>query len=146
MTHTVFIASDHAGVSLKEYLVNQNELDLINLGPYSNDSVDYPRYAKLLCDNSKSEINKGANDTNVRGILICGSGIGMSICANRHPWIRAALCCDKNFAELSRQHNNANVLILPARFITNDAALKIVKTFLDVPFEGGRHQRRIDMI
>ena len=146
MTKTIFISSDHAGVSLKEYLVKQEELDLIDLGPYNIDSVDYPRYAKLLCDNIKSEIDKGADDTEVMGILICGSGIGMSICANRHPWIRAALCCDKIFAELSRQHNDANVLVLPGRFINNEVGLKIVKTFIHMPFTGGRHQRRIEMI
>ena len=141
---TIFIASDHAGLSLKEYLTNKNDLELIDLGPHTLDSVDYPIYSKLLCDNMKGEMDKGSKD--VMGILICGSGIGMTISANRHPWIRAALCCDKIFAELSRQHNDANVLVLPGRFISNEVSYKIVNTFLNVPFSGGRHQRRIDLI
>ena len=127
----------------KRVFNNTKGFGLINVGPCRR-KVDYPIYSKLLCDNMKVEMDRGNND--VKGVLICGSGIGMSISANRNKWIRAALCCDRIFSELSRQHNNANVVILPGRFLPNDMAYKIVRTFLDTKFEGGRHERRLKQI
>ena len=135
----LFIASDHAGFELKKKLLENTNLDLIDLGPYNSDSVDYPDLAHLLC----RKITKSGN---VRGILLCGSGIGMSMTANRYPFVRAALCHCPEFAELSRKHNNANVLVMPARFIDFETAIQCINIFLDTEFEGGRHQRRIKKV
>ena len=133
---TLFIASDHAGFELKQKL--KTSFDLEDLGPDSDESVDYPDYAKALCEKVLA--------TNSKGILLCGSGIGMSITANRFQGIRAALVNSEELAALSRQHNDANVLILAARFIYEDQAQKIVNTWLNTDFEGGRHQRRVEKI
>lgn len=131
----IFIASDHAGFELKEYL--KNHFDLLDLGTNDGMSCDYPVFAKKLCNQIKE---------NDRGILICGTGIGMSIVANRFKNIRAALCFNEEMAVLSRQHNDANVLVLGARIISAETARNCVEKFLSTNFEGGRHQRRLELI
>lgn len=138
----IVIASDHAGFFLKEkikdYLQNEG-YEILDVGTYSSVSVDYPEFAfkaieKLL--QGKAE----------RGILLCGTGIGMSIFANRFPKIRAALCHEPFSATLARKHNDANVLVLGGRLIGDGLAVEIVKAFLSTEFEGGRHARRIALI
>jgi len=138
----IVIASDHAGFHLKEkikeFLQKENH-DVIDVGCFSAESVDYPEFgAKAI----EKILNKEAE----YGILICGTGIGMSIVANRFPGIRAALCHEPFSAKMSRLHNNANVLVLGGRIIGEGIALEIVKTFFETPFEGGRHERRINLI
>jgi ribose 5-phosphate isomerase B len=137
------IASDHAGVEMKNRLV----AELKKLG-YQPDDIggqdatkpdDYPDYAHPLA----SEVSKGQAQ---RGILLCGSGVGMDIVANRYPGVRAALAWEPEIGELSRKHNNSNVLVLPARFMTDDQAVKTMKVWLDAKFEGGRHERRVEKI
>ena len=138
MKKKIFIASDHAGFDLKTKL-NKHFSSIIDLGTNSNKSVDYPDFANKLTHeilNNKESI----------GILICGSGIGMSIAANRHPNIRAGLVHNAELAKLIRQHNNANVLVLPGRFIDVQEAIKCVENFLNTEFESGRHKKRIDKI
>jgi len=139
MKDKIFIASDHAGFDLKNELIRHFEGKFKDLGTVSNDSVDYPDYAELLVNN----INKTKNS---KGILICGSGVGMSIAANRNSSIRAGLAFNSEVAELVRKHNNANVLVLPGRFIDVQEAIKCVDNFLKTIFEGGRHQKRIEKI
>lgn len=138
---TVAIGCDHCGVDYKnriiEYLTN-NGYKCINLGTDSTESVDYPVYADKVCDC----INSGKAEY---GILICGTGIGMSIAANKHKGIRAAVCGDIKSAELTRQHNDANVLCIGALIIGFVTAREIVKTFLENQFIGGKHKKRIDM-
>jgi ribose 5-phosphate isomerase B len=139
----IVIASDHAGFELKEtiikHIVNKAINTVEDFGPYSDDRVDYPDFAHKLSSAVEN------NDFDL-GILICGSGNGISIAANKHKGIRAALCWNEELATLSRQHNNANVLSLPARFIEVDIAIKCVDAFLSAEFEGGRHQLRVDKI
>lgn len=135
---TVYIASDHAGFELKEKILSLNP-SFKNLGPDSEDRVDYPDFAKKVC----SQI---AENNESFGILICGSGQGMSISANKFPQIRAALCTSLELAELSRAHNNANVLCLSSRLVEEKLNLKILKRFFATDFEGGRHQQRVDKI
>ena len=135
----IFIASDHAGFDLKQNLLNQFPKILTNLGTNSDQSVDYPDFAHILINEVKSSSN------NV-GILICGSGVGMSIAANRDPNIRAGLVHNAEIAKLVRQHNDANVLVLPGRFIDVQEAIKCVENFLNTEFESGRHKKRIDKI
>ncbi|WP_158047286.1 ribose 5-phosphate isomerase B [Skermanella pratensis] len=134
------IASDHAGfdfkASLKDSLAGQG-YEMVDLGAHSTDSVDYPDIAAALA----AAIRDGTAE---RGILICGTGIGISIAANRHAGIRAALCHDTTGARLSRQHNDANVLVMGARVTGIEVAKDCVATFLATPFEGGRHSRRVD--
>ncbi len=142
ITDTVIIGCDHAGVdlktSIKNYLTSQN-ITLIDCGTNNEESVDYPDFGQ--------KVAKTVIDTpNAYGILICGSGIGISIAANRYPQIRAALCHQSELAKLSRQHNNANILALGARFIDQAEALRCVKTFLTTEFEGGRHQNRVEKL
>lgn len=135
----IILACDHAGYPLKEEIkkfFNKENITTIDVGTYSTDSVDYPDYAKL--GNAKVL----ESDNNI-GIFICGSGIGMSICANRNPKIRAALCWSPAIAALSRQHNNANVLVLPGRFMNKRKAIRIVKEFLTSQYEAGRHAKRL---
>lgn len=135
----IILASDHAGYELKEGIkkfFNDENIITIDVGTYSKDPVDYPDFAK------KGALKVLEDPRNV-GIFICGTGIGMSIAANRNPKIRAALCQDENFALLARSHNDANVLILPGRYIKIKKAIKIIKVFLTTEFEGGRHSRRI---
>lgn len=138
----IVIASDHAGYELKEKI---KELLLIlnhttkDLGPFSSDSVDYPDYAHPLAD----AVESGEFDF---GIAICGSGNGINMTVNKHQGIRSALCWNDEIAALARQHNNANICSLPARFVSSETALQIVETFLKEEFEGGRHERRVNKI
>ena len=136
------IGSDHAGYILKEkikdFLINK-DISVIDLGPFSIDSVDYPDYAKKV---AKRVVLKKSD----LGILICGSGTGMAITANKFKGIRAAQCYNKSSTILSRQHNNANVICLGARILKKNEALKLVFYFLNTKFEAGRHQKRINKI
>ena len=138
----IVIASDHAGVDLKARLIEligEAGHEIQDLGPAATGSVDYPDYAHAVAE----AVADGRAD---RGILICGTGIGMSLAANRHPRIRAALCHDALTAEMARLHNDANVLCVGAR-TTGDAVVEqIVRIFLTTAFEGGRHQRRVEKI
>jgi len=136
------IGSDHAGFKLKnELLVHLLEkgLELQDFGPDTADSVDYPDYAHKVAES----VSTGENNL---GILICGSGNGVCITANKHKGIRAALAWEEEIAALARQHNNANVLCVPARFVSKTKAYKIVDAWLDAKFEGGRHQNRVSKI
>ena len=137
----VLIASDHAGFKLKQILIEelQGEIKFEDLGPFSENSVDYPDYARLVA----KEIQNNNYDF---GLLICGSGIGISIAANRHRGIRAALCTSEFHAEMSRKHNDANIIALGARVTPLTEMFSIVSKFLDTEFEGGRHQNRIEKI
>ena len=138
----VILASDHAGFKLKEeikkFLIRKRE-KVLDLGTKNNSSVDYPDYAHLL----SKRILKAKDQF---GILVCGSGAGMSMAANKHKNIRAALCYDVKSTKLSRLHNNANVMTIGARLTKKKIALKCVSTFLNTSFEGGRHSRRIKKI
>lgn len=134
----IAIASDHRGYQLKKNLIAHFR-NLLDLGCDSEESVDYPDFAQKIAQC----ITDGKNQY---GILICGSGIGMSIAANRFPNVRAALCLNEEFAKRSRIHNNANVLVLAADFINTETAIKIATSFLANEFEGGRHQNRIDKL
>ena len=135
----IVIASDHAGYDLKQNLLNQFPQILTNLGTNSAQSVDYPDFAHILVNEVKSSSNN-------LGILICGSGVGMSIAANRDSSIRAGLVYNAEIAKLIRQHNEANVVGLPGRFIDVQEAIKCVENFLNTEFESGRHKKRIDKI
>ena len=131
----IFISSDHAGFTLKKKIVNylsKKKLPFKDLGHFSDKSVDYPIYAHKLADNVKK------NKKNV-GILICGSGTGMNIAANKHRNIRAAQCFSMKSTKLSRLHNDANVITLGSRLISKNNALKYISVFLNTKFEGGRH-------
>ena len=142
----LLIASDHAGFDLKEALKKHSMemgVAFTDLGPTSTSSVDYPDYANLLCERLSSSASQGA----ALGILICGSGVGVSIAANRHPEIRAVLAESEEVAKLGREHNHANVLCLGARIVSEDLALKIVRSFLQAkPDPGERHMRRIQKL
>jgi ribose 5-phosphate isomerase B len=136
---TVAIAADHAGVALKDVLAGELAAlgyRVVDLGTKGPDSVDYPDFARAL-----AETVAGAKAW--WGVLVCGSGIGMSIAANRNPGVRAALVHDALSARLSRQHNDANVIALGARLIGEDVAKDCVRVFFSTPFEGGRHERRV---
>ena len=139
---TVCIASDHAGYSLKEdiknYLINKN-VSIYDLGPYNGNSVDYPDYAKKLAKRVK--LRKSGV-----GILVCGSGTGMAISANKIKTIRAAVCYNMKSTRLSRQHNNANIIAIGSRLIKKKLSIKLIEIFLKTKFEGGRHLRRIKKI
>lgn len=137
----VLIASDHAGYELKEQIkVHFNQdFEFEDLGTNSLESVDYPDFAHKLAE-------RVVKDSNQYGVLICGTGNGMAMTANKHEGVRAGLCWSKEIATLIRQHNNANILVMPARFIPNATAFEIFDTFFHTDFEGGRHQRRIDKI
>ncbi len=136
----IAIASDHAGFELKEKLKDYlSDYDIGDFGAYSSESIDYP-------DTGFKASQAVANKKCDRGILICGSGIGMSIVANKVKGIRAALCTNVTLAKLSRRHNDANILILPGRFIHFDYATKIIVAWLNTDFDEGRHKRRIDKI
>jgi ribose 5-phosphate isomerase B len=139
---TVAVASDHAGVDLKAALkddLSRLGYKVLDLGPATADSVDYPDYGNALADAITSGKAKA-------GVAICGSGIGISIAINRHKGLRAALVHDEATAKLARQHNNANVLALGARATPPAAAQAIVKSFFTTEFEGGRHARRVDKL
>ena len=134
------IACDHAGYEMKEFLVGYLDArgyEVIDFGTHSPESVDYADFAHPLAE----AIEKGEL---VRGIGLCGSGEGMAMTLNKHQNIRAGLCWNAEVATLIRQHNDANVIVFPARFITNDEAVAMLDTFLATPFEGGRHVRRIE--
>jgi len=139
---SILIGSDHAGFNLKAFLkevMEQGGLQVVDVGCAADISCDYPDYARLLCERIQ-------NGEASRGILICGTGLGMSIAANRFKGIRAALCSSEYQARMSRAHNDANVLIIGGRITGTEHALAILRTWLETPFEGGRHQRRIDRI
>lgn len=141
-TETIPIASDHAGFALKEKLARalaDMGYDVENLGTSSEVSTDYPDYAHPLA----REVSEGKAR---RGVLLCGTGLGMSYVANRYPNVRAGVAWTPEVAKLAREHNDSNVLVLPARFVTEAEALEILKTWLATPFEGGRHERRVDKI
>lgn len=134
------IGCDHAAFDLKEKiksLLSELSISVHDVGPFSTDSVDYPDFANQVA----SGVSTGEFD---RGILLCGTGLGMSMAANRFPHVRAALCSDLFSAIMSRQHNDANILVMGARVIGDALALEIVRTWLKTPFEGGRHQARLD--
>ena len=137
----IFIASDHAGYQLKNSIVLKLSKiqKIIDLGPYSKDSVDYPDFAKKL--SKKVASTKGSF-----GILVCGSGMGMAIAANKAKNIRAALCYSKKNTKLSRLHNNANIITLGEKLINKNKAFSLIKIFLSTKFEGGRHLRRVKKI
>ncbi|MBQ8749537.1 MAG: ribose 5-phosphate isomerase B [Clostridia bacterium] len=137
----IYIGSDHAGYAQKQKVIEylkKNDIEYIDVGPFNEERTDYPIYAKLVCENIKDEQDKG--------ILVCGSGIGMSICANRYSHIRACLAVNKKMAYLGRHHNNANVLVLQGRNKCTCTNIKITKTFLNETFDGGRHIDRINML
>ena len=138
MNKKIFIASDHAGYEMKTKL-NEFFNSFIDLGTNSVDSVDYPDFAHKLT----SEVLKNAGSL---GILICGTGVGMSIAANRTIGIRAGLVNSVEVARLIRQHNDANVLVIPGRFMNDDEAKNCVKVFIDTQFEAGRHKKRVEKI
>ncbi|MCQ2285638.1 MAG: ribose 5-phosphate isomerase B [Bacteroidales bacterium] len=133
--------ADHAGFELKEFLKKEfeNQFEWKDVGTYSSDRVDYPDFAHPLAE----AIAKGEYQ---KGILICGSGNGVAMTANKHANVRAALCWNVDIARLARQHNDANVLVLPARFISQEYACEIVKAFFETDFEGGRHINRVHKI
>ena len=138
----VCIASDHAGFLLKNNIKNlliDNNISTIDLGPLNNKSVDYPDFAKKVSNRIKS----GKSDV---GILVCGSGTGMAITANKIKGIRAAVCYNFKSTRLSRQHNNANIISLGSRLINKKDAFKLISIFLETKFEGGRHLKRIKKI
>ncbi len=138
----IAVGGDHAGYDLKKVLIEYlNDLgyEIKDFGTYSDESTDYPDYVHPLA----REIEKGNYDF---GIVICGSANGVSMSANKHKGIRAALSWKPEIAKLAREHNDANVLALPARYVSEDEAKKIVDAFLNSDFEGGRHQRRVDKI
>ncbi len=136
----IAIGSDHAGVKLKEIIKQKfTDINFTDVGTYTEESCDYPDYIGSVA----REVTSGSAEM---GIAICGTGIGASITANKFPGIRAALCTNCLMAEMSRRHNNANVLVLGARILGEDLALKIIQTWLSSQFEGGRHQRRLEKI
>ena len=137
----IFIASDHAGYKLKNSVISKfsKTNKITDLGPNTSDSVDYPDFAKKL--SKKVASNKGSF-----GILICGSGMGMAITANKFKNIRAALCYSMKNTQLSRLHNNANIITLGERLINKNKAFNLIRVFLNTKFEGGRHLRRVKKI
>jgi len=139
----IFIGSDHAGFNLKkmiiDYILENFEIEVLDKGTYSENTCDYPDYAIEVCKEILNNPDSG-------GILICGTGIGMSIAANKFDTIRAALCTNTTMAKFARLHNDANVLCLGARIIGTELAKDIVKTFLTTTFEEGRHKKRIEKI
>lgn len=138
----ISLGNDHAGTSYKtaisEYL-RSRQIDIINHGTDDEDSVDYPDFVHPVA----SDVEKGVSDY---GIIICGSGNGASMTANKHAGVRSALCWNNEIVSLARSHNNANILSIPSRFTSLPQALEMVKTFLDTDFEGGRHSRRVAKI
>jgi ribose 5-phosphate isomerase B len=142
MSEVIPIGADHAGYELKERL--KSELSRLgyqplDLGAHSADSTDYPDYAHAVAE----RVEQGESQ---RGVLLCGTGLGMASAANRHRGVRAAVAWTPEIARLARAHNDINVLVLPARFVSTDAGLEILRTWLSTPFEGGRHERRVRKI
>lgn len=139
----IYLASDHAGFRLKEkvkeYLLQHN-YEVEDMGTHTDDSVNWAEYG------AKAAEKVSQDPENSKGIIVCGSGIGMSIVSNKFKNVRAALCQDTNGAEMSRKHNNANVLNMGARVVDDETGIKITETWLNTDFEGGRHQLRIDYL
>ncbi|HTJ22672.1 MAG TPA: ribose 5-phosphate isomerase B [Gemmatimonadaceae bacterium] len=142
MKEKILIASDHAGYELKEQLeraLDERGFEVHDLGTDSADSTDYADFAHPLAERvSAGEVS--------RGVLLCGTGLGMSYAANRHAGVRAAVAWNPEVAKLARLHNDSNVLVLPARFLSPEQGIAILDAWLDTPFEGGRHARRVDKI
>ena len=139
MVETIAIAADHAGYDLKVLLVPELEslgFEVLDLGTDGRDSVDYPDFADALA----RALERGQAK---RGVLVCGTGLGIAMAANRHPWVRAGVCHDATTARLARQHNDANVLALGARVVGSEVAKDCLRAFLATEFEGGRHARRV---
>lgn len=136
----IYIGSDHAGYELKELIKKhfEGKFEFVDKGTFSSESVDYPDFAHAVAE--------GVLEDSGVGMLICGTGNGMAMTANKHAGIRAALCWSPEISALAKQHNNANILVLPARFISVELAFETVESFFNAEFEGGRHQRRIDKI
>lgn len=142
MAEKIPIGADHTGFALKERLKKELEalgFEPVDVGTDSTESVDYPDYAKAVA----SQVGEGAVQ---RGVLMCGTGLGMAYAANRYAGVRAAVVWNPEIAELSRRHNDANVLILPARFVTEEQGAEILRRWIESPFDGGRHERRIAKI
>ena len=139
---TIIIGADHAGFDMKEkvkaYLTAKG-FSLVDKGTYSADSVDYPDFAHAVARELE-------NDKTKTGILLCGSANGVAITANKHAHIRAAVCWTEEIAKLARQHNNANIICIPSRFVEETTAEKMVDAFLNTDFEGGRHAKRVEKI
>ena len=138
----IFLSSDHAGYKLKELIklhLDKKKINYTDLGPFNSERVDYPDYAHKVAKKVKT-------DKKHIGILVCGSGMGMNIAANRHKNIRAAQCYNSKSTKLSRLHNNANIITLGSRLLTKKTALNCVSVFLNTKFEGGRHAKRIKKI
>jgi len=138
----IFLSSDHAGFKLKEFIkihLDKKKISYTDLGPFNSDRVDYPDYAHKVAKKVKT-------DKKHIGILVCGSGMGMNIAANRHKNIRAAQCFNLKSTKLSRLHNDANIITLGSRLLTKKNALNCVNVFLNTKFEGGRHAKRIKKI
>ena len=141
MSKTLIVGSDHAGLELKRELLGiaaELDYEVVDIGTHTSDSTDYPDYAHQVA----SAVSNGEG----LGLLVCGTGRGMSMAANRHPGVRAAVCSDVFSASMSRQHNDANVLCIGARVVGGGLAAEIVKAFLAASFEGGRHERRVKKI
>jgi ribose 5-phosphate isomerase B len=142
MAQLIPIGCDHAGYELKQHLIAHLQAkgyEVQDFGTHSSDSIDYPDYGHPVAEMVEANIG-------MLGIVICGSGNGINMTVNKHQGIRSALCWNKETAELARQHNDANILALPARFISTDLAIEMVDLFLTTPFEGGRHQNRVNKI
>lgn len=142
MSEILAIGGDHAGYEYKQKLIDilaEKGFQLKDFGPNTSESVDYPDYVHPLCKSIEAGEIK-------RGIIICGSGNGVAITANKHQGIRAAICWNEELAALARQHNDANLIAIPARFVSFDLAVKMVEVFLSTEFEGGRHARRVNKI
>jgi ribose 5-phosphate isomerase B len=142
MPEVIPVGADHAGFELKQRLVEELKrlgYEPLDLGTDSSASTDYPDYAHRVAD----QVEHGEA---ARGVLLCGSGLGMSYAANRHHGVRAAVAWTPEIARLAREHNDANILVLPARFVTEQQGLEILKTWLTTPFDGGRHERRVRKI
>ena len=143
MSEQIYVGADHAGFALKQKLVAELKrlgYEPVDVGPDKLDPVDdFPDFAKPVAQ----AVSGG---TVQRGVLTCGTGLGMSYAANRFPKVRAAVAWSPEIAELSRKHNDANILVLPSRFVSEDDGLEILRTWLTTPFEGGRHQRRVEKI
>jgi len=139
---TIAIGSDHAGFDYKTMIIDwlkENNFDVLDMGPNSNDSVDYPDFVHPVANS----LEAGKSDL---GIIICGSGNGAAMTANKHKGVRAAIAWNEELSSLARLHNDANIISIPARFVPEQLALTIVETFLKTDFEGGRHERRVRKI
>ena len=138
----IAIGGDHAGFEYKEKLkafLIDNDIEVMDVGPFDASSVDYPDFAHPVA-------NMVEDQSVDFGILICGSGNGVAITANKHKGVRAALCWEESLAALARQHNNANILCLPSRFVSYELAESMAKIYIETPFEGGRHENRVNKI